>query len=88
MSSFSGKVCLTSDLRDPFGRQRAGSRFAWLRMPSTSNGGHTLQGAPEYAHEYFSREESVVLSTFRELLEVKRCLKPMVLLYEGKFVVF
>ena len=53
MSSFSGKVCLTSDWRDPFGRQRAGSRFAWLQMLATSDGGggHTLQGAPEYARE-------------------------------------
>ena len=51
-------------------------------------GGHTLQGAPEYAHEYFSQEESVESSTFRELLGVLRCLKSMVLLCEGKFVVF
>jgi len=60
-----GKVCLASDLRDPFGRQRAGSRFAWRQMPATSDGGgHTLQSAPEYAHEYFSQEESVESSTF------------------------
>ena len=51
-------------------------------------GGLTLQGAPEYAHEYFSQEESVESSTFRELLGVIRCLKSMVLLCEGKFVVF
>jgi len=74
MSSFSDKVCLTSDLRDPFGRQRAGSQFAWLRMPVTSHG-HTLQGPPEYAQEYFSQEESVESSSFRELLGVLRCLK-------------
>ncbi len=89
MSSFSSEVCLASDLRDPFGRQRAGSLFAWPQMPATSYwGGHTVQGAPEYADEYFSQEESVESSTFRELLGVLRCLKSMVLLCEGKFVVF
>jgi hypothetical protein len=51
-------------------------------------GGHTLQGAPEYTHEYFSQEEIVESSTFRELLGVLRCLKSIVLLCEGKFVVF
>ena len=89
MSSCFGKVCHASGLRDPFGRLRAGSRFGWLRTPATlDGGGHTLQGAPEYAHEYFSQEESVESSTFRELLGVQRCLQAMVLLCEGKFVVF
>jgi hypothetical protein len=89
MSSSFSKVCLSSDLRDPFGRQRAGSRFVWLRMPTTSDGGgHTLQGAPEYANSYFSQEESVESSTFRKLLGVIRCLKSMMLLCKGKFVVF
>ncbi len=50
--------------------------------------GHTLQGAPEYTHEYFSQEERVESSTFRELLGVFRSLKSMVLLCEGKSVVF
>ena len=39
MSSFSGKVCLASYLRDPFGRRRAGLPFARLRMPITYEGG-------------------------------------------------
>jgi hypothetical protein len=51
-------------------------------------GGHPLQGAPEYAREYFSQKESVELSTFRELLGVIRCLKSMVLLCVDKLVVF
>jgi hypothetical protein len=51
-------------------------------------GGYTLQGALEYAHEYFSQEESVESSTFQKLLGVLWCLKSMILLREGKFVVF
>jgi hypothetical protein len=39
MSSFFGKVCPASDLRDPFNRQQAGLRFTWLRMPPTTDGG-------------------------------------------------
>ena len=52
-----------------------------IRMASDASDigwwGHTLQGAPEYAHEYVSQEESVESSTFRELLGVLRCLKAM-----------
>jgi hypothetical protein len=51
-------------------------------------GGHTLQGAPEYAHEYLFQEESVESSTFWELLGVIKCLKSMVLSCEGKFAIF
>ena len=47
-----------------------------------------MQGAPEYAHEYFSQEENVDSSTFQELLGGIRCLKSTVLLCEGTFLVF
>ena len=47
-----------------------------------------MQGAPQYAREYFSEEECVESSTYRELLGVLRCLQSMVGLCEGKFVVF
>ncbi len=51
-------------------------------------GRHTMQGVVEHAHEYFSLEENVESSTFRELLGVFRCLQVMVSLCRGKFVVF
>ncbi len=51
-------------------------------------GDHTMQGAVEHAHEYFSQEKSAKSSTFRELLGVFRCLHAMISLYQGKFVVF
>ncbi len=51
-------------------------------------GGHTMQGVVEHALEYFSKEESVESSTFRELLGVFRCLQAMISLCQGKFVVF
>ena len=47
-----------------------------------------MQGALEYAHEYFSEEESVESSTFRELLAVLRCLKSLMHLCAGIFVMF
>ncbi len=47
-----------------------------------------MQGAVEYAHEYFSKEESVESSTHQELLGVFRCLQAMIDLCDGKFVVF
>ena len=47
-----------------------------------------MQGALEYAHEYFSEAESLESSTYRELLGVFRCLRAMIHLCEGKFVVF
>ena len=47
-----------------------------------------MQGAPVYAHEYFSEAESVESSTYRELLGVLRCLKSLLHLCAGKFVVF
>ena len=47
-----------------------------------------MQGAPQYAREYFSEEECVESSTYRELLGVLRCVQSMVGLCEGKFVVF
>jgi hypothetical protein len=56
------------------------SDFGW--------GGHTMQGVPEYAHEYFSEAESTESSTCRELIGVLRCLQSMVHLCAGKFVVF
>jgi hypothetical protein len=63
-----------------------------IRMASDASafgwGGHTMQGAPQYAREYFSEEECVESSTYRELLGVLRCLQSMVGLCEGKFVVF
>ena len=63
-----------------------------VRMASDANdigwGGHTMQGASEHAYEYFSKEESVESSTYRELLGVFRCLHEMVGSCEGRFVVF
>ena len=63
-----------------------------VRMASDASdfgwGGHTMQGAPEYAREYFSAEECVESSTYRELLGVFRCVKSMLHLCAGKFVVF
>ena len=53
--------------------------FAW--------GGHTLGGPLLMAREYFTWEESVESSTFRELLGVLRCLQALVHLCRGKFVV-
>ena len=47
-----------------------------------------MDDAPEYAREYFSKEESLESSTYRELLGVFRCLQAMVKLCEGRFVVF
>jgi len=47
-----------------------------------------MQGAPQFAREYFSEEEFVESSTYRELLGVLRCLQSMVNLCVGKFVVF
>jgi hypothetical protein len=57
-------------------------------VSDTGWGGHTMQGVVEHAHEYFSKEESVESSTFRELLGVFICLQAMISLYQGKFVVF
>ena len=63
-----------------------------IRMASDASdigwGGHTMQGAPEYAHEYLSEAESVESSTYRELLGVLRCLQYLMHLCAGKFVVF
>ena len=56
------------------------SEFGW--------GGHTIQGVIEYAHEYFSEEECGTPFTYRELLGVLRCLRAMMHVCEGKFVVF
>jgi hypothetical protein len=42
------------------------SDFGW--------GAHTLPDAMEFTHEYFSEEESVESSTYRELVGVLRCL--------------
>jgi hypothetical protein len=50
--------------------------------------GHTIQGVPDYAHEYFLEAEVIESSTCRELLGVLECLQPMVHLYAGKFGVF
>ena len=47
-----------------------------------------MQGAPQYAREYFSEGEGVESSTYRELLGVLRCLQSMVGLCAGKLVVF
>ena len=46
-----------------------------------------MQGAPEYAHEYFSEAESVESSMYRELLGVLRCLQSLVHLCADKYVV-
>ena len=51
-------------------------------------GGHTMQGFVEHAHDYFSKEESVESSTYRELISVFMCLHAMIGLCEGKFMVF
>ncbi len=51
-------------------------------------GSHTMQDVAEHAHEYFSQEESVESSTYRELLGVFMCLQAMISLGQGKFVVF
>ncbi len=56
------------------------SDFGW--------GGHTMQGVIEYAHECFSEEECGTSSTHRELLGVLRCLRAMLHVCAGKFVVF
>ncbi len=47
-----------------------------------------MQGVREHAHKYFSEVESPESSTHRELLGVFRCLRAMVYLCEGKFMVF
>ncbi len=47
-----------------------------------------MQGVIEYAHEYFSKEECGTSSTHRELLGVLRCLRAMMHVYAGKFVMF
>ena len=47
-----------------------------------------MQGAPHFVREYFSEEECVESSTYRELLGVLRCAQSMMGLCEGKFVVF
>jgi len=52
--------------------------FAW--------GGHTLGGPLLTAREYFTWEESVEFSTFREILGVLRCLQALVHLCIGKLV--
>jgi len=69
---------------------RKGSQSEWRRTPTISNGarGHAMQGVVEHAHEYFSKEESVESSTYRELLGVFECLQAMIGSCEGKFVVF
>ena len=54
------------------------SDFAW--------GGHTITGPMELAREYFSEWEAVQSSSYRELLEVYRCLQSMVHRFEGIFV--
>ena len=55
------------------------SDFAW--------GGHTLSGPLFTAREYFTLEESIESSSYRELLGVLRCLKSLVHLCRGKLVV-
>jgi hypothetical protein len=47
-----------------------------------------MQGVNEYANEYFSEEECATSSTYRELLGVLRCLRAMIHVCAGKFVVF
>jgi hypothetical protein len=47
-----------------------------------------MQGVIAYAHEYFSEEECGTLSTHRELLGVLRCLRTMMYVCAGKFVLF
>ncbi len=41
----------------------------------------------QYAHEYLTEEEAETSSTYRELLGVLRCLRALMHLCEGKFVV-
>ena len=55
------------------------SDFVWT--------GHTMSGPMELARDYFSEWDTIQSSTFRELLEVSRCLKAMVHMCEGRFVV-
>ncbi len=55
-------------------------------MISEWGGGHAVKVAPEYAREYFSEEESSQSLTYRELLEVFRCLQAMVHVCEGSEV--
>ena len=63
-----------------------------IRMASDASdfgwGGHTMQDVTEYAHEYFSEEECVTSFTDRELLGVLRCLRAMMHVCAGMFVVF
>jgi hypothetical protein len=47
-----------------------------------------MQGVTEYAYDYFSQEECVTSSTYRELLGVLRCLRAMMHVCGGKFGVF
>ena len=47
-----------------------------------------MQGVTEYARAYFLIEEFWTSSTFRELLGVLRCLRAIMRVCEGKFVVF
>ena len=49
---------------------------------------HAVQGFIEYAHEYFSKKECGTSSTHRELLGVLRCLRAMMHVCAGEFVVF
>jgi len=55
------------------------SDFGW--------GGHTMQGAIDCAHEYLSEEECGASSIYQELLGVLRCLRAMMHVCAGKFVV-
>ncbi len=50
-------------------------------------GGHTLSGLLLTAREYFTWEESVKSSSFRELLGFFRCLQALMYLCIGKFMV-
>jgi hypothetical protein len=56
------------------------SDFGW--------GGHTLEGVIQYAHEYHTEEQAGTSSTYEELIGVLRCLRALMHLCEGKFVVF
>ena len=51
-------------------------------------GEHTMQGVPEYAHEYFPEAESTESSTCRELIGVLRCLQSMIHLCVGIILCF
>ncbi len=55
------------------------SDFAW--------GGYSMTGPMEIAREYFSEQETVQFSTYRELLSVSRWLQAMAHRYEGRFMV-